>query len=209
METALTLVAELDPIQARIVQFHIDGDTIGEAAEFRSELKAFRKKVETAEAITAKPLKEAWEAARTPFLALRKKIDEVESLLNKRLSEYAAAENERRRQIEQRERETQLAALRAAQAEAESKADVDAVIALEEAQTHVETKPQENKLRSVEIGTAKVSFRDNWTYEITNASELPREYLCPDTAKINAAVKGGAREIPGLRIYNQPIPVGR
>lgn len=205
----LILMREFAPLQARITEFHISDETIYEAAEFRAELKAFRKRVENAEAITAKPLKEAWEAARTPYLALRKKIDEVESLLNRRLSEYAAAENERRRQIEQREREVQLAALKAAQEEAEKKADVDAVIALEEAQAHVETKPQENKLRSVEIGTAKVSFRDNWTYEITNAAELPREYLCPDTAKINAAVKAGKREIPGLRIFNQPIPVGR
>jgi hypothetical protein len=207
--TEVILMTEFAPLQARITEFHITDATIYEAAEFRSELKAFREKAAASEKEIVSPLKKAYEDARAPYLALRKKIDEVESLLNKRLSEYAAAENERRRLIEQREREVQLAALKAAQEEAEKKADVEAVIALEEAQAHVETKPQENKLRSVEIGTAKVSFRDNWTYEITNASELPREYLCPDTAKINAAVKGGAREIPGLRIYNQPIPVGR
>jgi len=207
--TEMILMSEFAPLQARITEFHISDETIYEAAEFRAELKAFREKAAVSEKEIVAPLKKQYEDARAPYLALRKKIDEVESLLNRRLSEYAAAENERRRQIEQREREVQLAALKAAQEEAEKKADVDAVIALEEAQAHVETKPQENKLRSVEIGTAKVSFRDNWTYEITNAAELPREYLCPDTAKINAAVKAGKREIPGLRIFNQPIPVGR
>jgi len=207
--TEMILMSEFAPLQARITEFHISSETIYEAAEFRAELKAFREKAAVSEKEIVAPLKKQYEDARAPYLALRKKIDEVESLLNKRLSEYAAAENERRRQIEQREREVQLAALKAAQEEAEKKADVDAVIALEEAQAHVETKPQENKLRSVEIGTAKVSFRDNWTYEVINAAELPREYLCPDTAKINAAVKAGKREIPGLRIFNQPIPVGR
>ena len=207
--TEMILMSEFAPLQARITEFHISDETIYEAAEFRAELKAFREKAAVSEKEIVAPLKKQYEDARAPYLALRKKIDEVESLLNRRLSEYAAAENERRRLIEQREREVQLAALKAAQEEAEKNADVEAVIALEEAQTHVETKPQENKLRSVEIGTAKVSFRDNWTYEITNAAELPREYLCPDTAKINAAVKAGKREIPGLRIFNQPIPVGR
>lgn len=207
--TELILMSEFAPLQARITEFHIDSETIYEAAEFRAELKAFRDKAAASEKEIVSPLKKAYEDARAPYLALRKKIDEVESLLNKRLSEYAAAENERRRQIEQRDRAAQLDQLKKAQEKAEESGDVEAVIALETAQTHVETKPQENKLRSVEIGTAKVSFRDNWTYEITNASELPREYLCPDTAKINAAVKGGARDIPGLRIYNQPIPVGR
>lgn len=207
--TELILMREFAPLQARITEFHISDETIYEAAEFRAELKAFREKAAVSEKEIVAPLKKQYEDARAPYLALRKKIDEVESLLNRRLSEYAAAENERRRLIEQREREVQLAALKAAQEEAEKKGDVEAVIALEEAQTHVETKPQENKLRSVEIGTAKVSFRDNWTYEITNAAELPREYLCPDAAKINAAVKAGKREIPGLRIFNQPIPVGR
>jgi len=207
--TEMILMSEFAPLQARITEFHISDETIYEAAEFRAELKAFREKAAVSEKEIVAPLKKQYEDARAPYLALRKKIDEVESLLNRRLSEYAAAENERRRLIEQREREVQLAALKAAQEAAEKNADVEAVIALEEAQTHVETKPQENKLRSVEIGTAKVSFRDNWTYEITNAAELPREYLCPDTAKINAAVKAGKREIPGLRIFNQPIPVGR
>lgn len=207
--TEMILMSEFAPLQARITEFHISDETIYEAAEFRAELKAFREKAAVSEKEIVAPLKKQYEDARAPYLALRKKIDEVESLLNRRLSEYAAAENERRRLIEQREREVQLAALKAAQEAAEKNADVEAVIALEEAQTHVETKPQENKLRSVEIGTAKVSFRDNWTYEITNAAELPREYLCPDTAKINAAVKAGKREVPGLRIFNQPIPVGR
>lgn len=42
-----------------------------------------------------------------------------------------------------------------------------------------------------------------WKYEITDQESLPREYLTPDTAKIFNAVKGGCREIPGVRIYDE------
>ena len=209
METALVLVAELEPIAAKITEFHIDDQTIYEATEFRAELKAFKKRVEDAEEAIARPLKTAWEQAREPYLALRKKVDETERLLNKRLSDYAAAENAKRIKREQEERQRQLEALKAAQIEAEKKQDVDTVIALAEAQVHVETKPQEDKLRSVEIGKVKVSFRDNWLYRVIELDDVPAEYTYKalDSQKVNDAIKRGVREIKGLEIYNQPIPV--
>jgi hypothetical protein len=40
-----------------------------------------------------------------------------------------------------------------------------------------------------------------WTYEVIDANLLPREYLVVNTTAINTAVKGGVREIPGVRIY--------
>ena len=40
-----------------------------------------------------------------------------------------------------------------------------------------------------------------WKYEIENEEQIPRTYLAPDLSKINAAVKGGCRQIPGIRIY--------
>lgn len=42
-----------------------------------------------------------------------------------------------------------------------------------------------------------------WKYEITDPDAIPRTYLAPDLAKINAAVKGGLREIPGVRIFSE------
>lgn len=211
METALTLVAELDPIQAKIVEFHINGDTIDEAAEFRAELKKFRKRVEAAETTTAKPLKDAWEAAREPFLALRKKIDETEKLLDGRITAWNVAENERRRIADQKERARQLEALKLAQAEAEKNADVETVIALEVAQTHIEDKPQENKLKSINTGKAKLSFRDNWVAVIEDESRVPDEYWIIDTSKLDGFAKRtkGTQQIPGVRIENRPTPVNR
>lgn len=209
MEAALVLVRDLEPITARITDFEISNDTIYEATDFRAELKAFRKRVEDAEAVTAKPLKEAWEAAREPFLALRKKVDETEKLLNKRLSDWQAAENARRWEIEKRERGAQRLALEAAQKEAEKAGDVDTVIALEEAVMHVETKPQENKLKSVATGTSSMSFRDNWVFEIIDLAKVPDAYTVRAVSKaaVDAAIKAGTREIAGLHIWNQPIPV--
>ena len=40
-----------------------------------------------------------------------------------------------------------------------------------------------------------------WTFEVQEDDKVPREYCCPDGKKIKDAVKGGIRNIPGVRIY--------
>lgn len=42
-----------------------------------------------------------------------------------------------------------------------------------------------------------------WKYEIEDPELIPRTYMTPDLAKINAAVKGGMREIPGVKIFSE------
>lgn len=39
-----------------------------------------------------------------------------------------------------------------------------------------------------------------WRHEVVDLAAVPREYLCLNEAKVKAAIAGGAREIPGLRI---------
>lgn len=40
-----------------------------------------------------------------------------------------------------------------------------------------------------------------WRHEVTDAAQVPRQYLMVDDAAVKAAIAGGAREIPGVRIY--------
>ena len=52
-------------------------------------------------------------------------------------------------------------------------------------------------------------MRTLWRYEILNAAEVPREYLCVDTVKIQKSItrkENPMREIPGVRIYSIDIP---
>jgi hypothetical protein len=45
-------------------------------------------------------------------------------------------------------------------------------------------------------------YRERWVYELVDDALVPREYLCVDDVAVNRAVKGGAREIAGLRIFD-------
>lgn len=51
-----------------------------------------------------------------------------------------------------------------------------------------------------------ISVIDNWKAKIDDASEIPREYMVPDTKKINKVVSAMKEEtdIPGVRPINYP-----
>ena len=55
--------------------------------------------------------------------------------------------------------------------------------------------------------TEGLTLRENWTFEITDESLIPREYLCPDSVKIRKVVQvmKGKTNIPGIRVFNNPI----
>ena len=62
--------------------------------------------------------------------------------------------------------------------------------------------PEPEKVARSETGSAAYSRKD-WTFEVQDAAQVPREY-CEVSAKlIRNAVKAGIREIPGVRIYKE------
>ena len=75
-----------------------------------------------------------------------------------------------------------------------------------------EAKAIEEKIAPVEAaapktvsGTfGKTTDKTIWTYEILAPGLVPREYCDPTPGKIQAAVRAGAREIPGVKIYEKP-----
>jgi hypothetical protein len=42
-----------------------------------------------------------------------------------------------------------------------------------------------------------------WKHEILNPEAVPLQYCTPDPVKINAAIKQGVRDIPGVRIFSE------
>lgn len=57
--------------------------------------------------------------------------------------------------------------------------------------------------RVVSSTTGRVAASANivWRHDVTDAQAVPRQYLKVDDDAIKRAIAGGAREIPGVRIY--------
>ena len=58
---------------------------------------------------------------------------------------------------------------------------------------------------------ANVSVVERWAWRVTDAALVPRDFLCVDTAKVDAFVKAmkGATAIPGIQVYPDNTVVRR
>jgi hypothetical protein len=54
-----------------------------------------------------------------------------------------------------------------------------------------------------------VSVSKVWKWELVDPMQVPTEYWSIDPAKLDAAVKAGAREIPGVRVYEDARVIAR
>jgi hypothetical protein len=95
-----------------------------------------------------------------------------------------------------------------AKLEAERKAAAEAAErARKEAEAFDETPPEpvatvvREAARVTSITGVKATASRKWVHEITNREEVPRQYLMVNDAAIKAAIAGGVRDIPGVRIY--------
>jgi hypothetical protein len=118
---------------------------------------------------------------------------QIERLLKDKLGGYHAQRELERRKAEEEIRKAQAEIYRKQQAEAKA--------------AHVEPPPPpvpipikaETVTRS-DTG-ASAHIRKAWKADILNAIEVPREYCEPSMRLINEAVRGGVREIQGVRIF--------
>lgn len=77
-----------------------------------------------------------------------------------------------------------------------------------EIEANIEALQQAPTLAAYDVATAPSSTKvkgitKRWTFEITDESLVPREYLMVDEKKIREVVTAGSRSIPGIRIFQQ------
>jgi hypothetical protein len=159
-----------------------------------------------------KKIDEAHKAAKAPHLAAgkacdawkadaRRNLDALSAALNAVLTEYqrAVADQERKRRED-------LAA--SARQFADMSGDRRADHLATSMEAHA-AKPDAGMSRVTSRTGASASLRTTWTFEVEDATKLPREYLMPCEAAIRAAVQRGVRDIPGVKIFERQLTVVR
>lgn len=199
------------PQQAQAISKINNHDQYAQAGGLLVRIKELRKRVADVFEPIVKAAHEAHKIATAKRNEANAPLDMAENHLKRLIGDYNQ-EQERIRQEQQRQAE---AAARKAEEDrmlAEAQA-AEAAGEKEEAQAIIE-QPVQAPVVIVQSTTPKlegVSFRENWTFQITDETKIPREYLIVDTKKIGAIVKAmkGQAAIPGVRAYAEKIVSGR
>jgi len=155
------------------------------AAEMLQEVKGHTKRLTDKRTTVTKPLNDALKATRALFKPALDFYGECERIIKRKMSDA--------------HREAQAAA-RLALAEASVAAQDKDIAAVDEA---IEKHEAANSFPEAD----GIQYRSVWKYEITDASQIPREFLSPDLKLIGAHVthRKGAAVIPGVRVYEDTI----
>lgn len=174
------------------------------ATEFKTISKR-EKELKTIQDTVAKPLKEARENLNALFEAPKEMLLQLKAAYNRAMGEWSAKQEAERKLAEAKAQE----AARKEQDRLNKKADQ--LAAKGKAEQAELLREQAALAPSVPMvgGTEQPKVKgvyevDNWTFEITDASLIPREYLVPDESAIRVVVKRQTSEtqIPGIRVYN-------
>lgn len=191
---------------ASAVEAHRLNDLLGRSAKTAKELEALRKS-------RVQPLNEEVRNVNALFKGISDGLDAFRAQGDRLLAAWNAQERARvAREQEQARREQEAAAAREAEAlAAVAAAEVAndgrsraAALAAAEAASQQQTAAQlampREAPRSLKSEHATALSREVWVFEVVDAAQVPREYLCPDESKIGAAIKAGVRDIPGVAI---------
>ena len=180
----------IDSLWGKLREVVIDDDRSLQAAVSElATLKAYRQRLEDSRTSLVKPLNEHVKFINGRFKETTELIDKIEVFVKKLMSDYRLKQEAARIEAERAARE-------AAAAVATTALELEVAQQLEI--------PVEKTIRT-ETG-AKLTFKKVWLWEVVKFSAVPDIYKMVDDRKVNAEVRSGARDIPGLRIYEEEIP---
>lgn len=125
---------------------------------------------------------------------LSDRLKSLESLLKRKLSDFAYQVEMQRREIEKAQRE----AAERLQAEINKSAEAKGIEPVQVAPVAMPTKQGPTRSDTAVASTVMV-----WKHEVTDPAAVPRQYLMVDERAIRAAVDAGIRDIPGVRIFEE------
>lgn len=211
IEVEVTKEALTYPQRAQAIAKIQNAQDYEQAGKLLVTIKGMRKRILDVFGPIVKAAHEAHKIARGKQTEAEAPLDLAEGHLKRLIGDYNA-EQDRIRQQQQREAE---AAARRAEEErilAEAKAAEDA--GDNEAAQAIIEQPVVAPVVIVQTAAPKlegVSFRENWTFQITDETKIPREFLVVDAKKIGQVVKAmkGMTNIPGVRAYAEKVVSGR
>lgn len=182
---ASALLAQAQQVAASVPTLVIGtSDEYQQAAAGLVELKTRWKVVEDKRTSLVKPLNDVVKSINAMFKPVLDQWDRTMEVVKRAMQEYQV-----------REAETQRKALEDAAKLAQQGETGQHFHALVAQGSAMPTKAQ------------GISTRVMWRWKVVDGAAIPREYLCVDVAKVDAAVKEGKEntKIPGIEVYREDV----
>jgi len=194
-----------------VIEWHRQGISLQECAEARiikglEDLKLatddlaiishLKKVMEERRKYRVQPLNDQVKTINDEFKRFMQPVLDAERITKQKMLDFNRDQDELRRKQEEINRlRIEAAQKEAAINEGEISEPVKLVEVIQEAPKRVST----------DLGSS--GMRENWVYEVVDFNLIPHEYLLINAAALNAFAKStkGTRQIPGVRIFNQPI----
>jgi len=166
-----------------------------QSVEFLSKLRIFMKNAESVRQFIVKPLNDHIRTINVEFKKLLAPIMDTEQQISQGVQSY-------RQLLLKQAQEEQV---RLQQKAEEELVNGDSLIP--EAVASIAKAPE----KRIETSIGNVGFTVNWTFEVVDASLIPREYLMVDMIKIGKVVKALKQDtkILGVKVIRREIPVVR
>lgn len=196
-----------------------DAETQKSATVSVKEIKTWAKKVEERRKELTAPLRARIEQINSIAEKISSPLTDAEKHCKTELIAYdKVLEVERQKQLkaieEERKKKEQEAAIAAKKAQEQAEAAAmfgsganetrAALVANAEAERIKDEAAKEARRETKTIEANRVSgIREIWKYEILDSSKVPDQFWIIDDISIGKAVRAGAREIAGVRIYSE------
>jgi hypothetical protein len=214
---ALTALESAAATVKRSLEITVTGDdSAAAAANAMLALKNEGKTIEKIREEAVRPHLDAQKAINGVFKPVVERLEKVSRQIGESLLAWRREEERKAREEAARLEKIRLDAAAAkakadADAAAAAKANdadaaLDAAMAQEAAREVVEAPRVVNPMPLAATGAIRssagtVSTRKVWRHRVVDPQAVPREFMSIDDGKIGSAVKAGAREIPGVEIY--------
>jgi hypothetical protein len=207
--TNATAITPLDAAKNQLMQFRAgvnamqreatelevaDEATEKRGGEMTAQTKALKKDIEAQQDLIIGEAQKFVKSVQAFTLPFRKDLEAIEAQIKLKLSGYAYKKEMDRRKAE--------AAAQKAAAEAQKKIDREAKKAgVEPVQLPTPIIPTEASPVRTETGTT--SYVPVWDFEVVDISQVPAKYLEVNAQAVRNAIRAGAREVPGLKIFEK------
>lgn len=192
--------------QTAIAELGIADDVMqGRSADFYKQLGETAKLIDGDREATKRPVLDLGRLIDAEYRGYTEPLEAARGAINRAMTAYAKqkAEAERLRlkaEADERMRQEREAAELAA-AEAALNGEPEPESLPEPPEAALPTLAEASRVQG-DYGTT-ASLRGKWVHEVTDLSLVPAPYLMVNDAAIKAAIKGGVRAIPGVRIYQE------